>query len=95
MRKFKSIFYPHWIGTSPAKDLPSNIKFNSSYLSAKKTKDNQNELQDYEEVEVPSAHKKSINELHIKKNSQSETVNSQLSANQSPDKSSSPKQLAK
>ena len=77
MRKFKSVFYPHWLGPSPGKELASSIKQSSPYTFAKKTKEGHAELQDFEEVEILSGDKKGANnELQIRKNSQSETVNS-------------------
>ena len=65
MRKFKSIFYPHWLGMPPIKDVPSNIKSSSPFASAKKNKDNLIELKDFDEVEISSARKKgpAANEL--------------------------------
>ena len=87
MKKFKTIFFPHWIGLAPAVAIPS------PHASAKKIKETAYELQDFDEIEIPLSRNNgdSACELKLQKTSQSECINSQASVGQTPDKSSSSK----
>ena len=65
MKKFKTIFFPHWIGLAPPISIPS------PQASAKKMKEAAYELQDFDEIEIPlwRNNNDSASELKLQKTS--------------------------
>ncbi len=62
MKKFKTIFFPHWVGLAPAVTTPS------PQTSAKKMKESAYELQDFDEIEIPLSRNNAESSCELKLN---------------------------